>query len=78
MAQIEEVRTSAAPASLPVFSQAIKGNGMVFCSGNIGLDKDTSKLVEGGIKAQTVCLCLCLTWKLSKLITLEGANVKEP
>lgn len=51
---IEEIRTDNAPKPLPVFSQAIKANGMVFCSGNIGLDKDTWKLVDGGIKAQTV------------------------
>lgn len=53
---ISEVRTTNAPEPLPVFSQAIKGNGMVFCSGNIGWDKDTLKLVDGGIKAQTVTL----------------------
>ena len=55
MTTITEIRTPNAPAPLPVFSQAIKANGMVFCSGNIGLDKDTWKLVEGGIKVQTVC-----------------------
>ncbi|KAH8821298.1 endoribonuclease L-PSP [Xylogone sp. PMI_703] len=53
MAEITEVKTTNAPAPMPVFSQAIKANGMVFLSGNIGLDKDTWKLVEGGIKAQT-------------------------
>ena len=54
MGEITEVKTTNAPKPLPVFSQAIKANGMVFCSGNIGLDKDTWTLVEGGIKAQTV------------------------
>jgi enamine deaminase RidA (YjgF/YER057c/UK114 family) len=54
MSGITEIKTPNAPAPLPVFSQAIKANGMVFCSGNIGLDKDTWTLVEGGIKAQTV------------------------
>jgi hypothetical protein len=54
MTTVTEIRTPNAPAPLPVFSQAIKANGMIFCSGNIGLDKDTWKLVEGGIKAQTV------------------------
>ncbi|KIN06100.1 hypothetical protein OIDMADRAFT_17158 [Oidiodendron maius Zn] len=53
MGEITEVKTTNAPKPLPVFSQAIKANGMVFCSGNIGLDKDTWTLVEGGIKAQT-------------------------
>lgn len=54
MSEITEVKTTNAPKPLPVFSQAVKANGMVFCSGNIGLDKDTWTLVEGGIKAQTV------------------------
>jgi len=51
---ITEVKTPNAPAPLPVFSQAVKANGMVFVSGNIGLDPITWKLVEGGIVAQTV------------------------
>jgi 2-iminobutanoate/2-iminopropanoate deaminase len=54
MSGITEIKTLNAPAPLPVFSQAIKANGMVFCSGNIGFEKDTKTLVEGGIKAQTV------------------------
>jgi enamine deaminase RidA (YjgF/YER057c/UK114 family) len=54
MGAIIEIRTTNAPAPMPVFSQAIKANGLVFVSGNIGLDKDTWKLVGGGIKSQTV------------------------
>ena len=54
MSAITEIKTPNAPAPLPVFSQAIKANGFVFVSGNIGLNKDTWTLVEGGIKAQTV------------------------
>ncbi|KFA53330.1 hypothetical protein S40293_06661 [Stachybotrys chartarum IBT 40293] len=47
---LEAVRTDAAPAPLPVFSQAIKANGMVYLSGNIGLDPKTSQVVEGTVK----------------------------
>lgn len=54
MSDITEIKTANAPRPLPVFSQAIKANGLVFVSGNIGLDKDTWTLVSGGIKAQTV------------------------
>ena len=54
MSAITEIKTPNAPAPLPVFSQAIKANGFVFVSGNIGFDKDSWTLVEGGIKAQTV------------------------
>ncbi|KUJ21023.1 endoribonuclease L-PSP [Mollisia scopiformis] len=50
---IQEIRTTNAPAPLPVFSQAIKANGMVFVSGNIGFNVETWTLVEGGIQAQT-------------------------
>jgi 2-iminobutanoate/2-iminopropanoate deaminase len=54
MSDITEIKTTNAPRPLPVFSQAIKANGLVFVSGNIGFDKDTWTLVSGGIKAQTV------------------------
>ncbi|KAI0475602.1 L-psp endoribonuclease family protein [Xylariaceae sp. FL0804] len=47
------VTSDKAPAPLPVFSQAIKYNGMVYCSGNVGKDPVTRKLAEGGVKAET-------------------------
>jgi len=50
---IQEISTTNAPAPLPVFSQAIKANGFVFVSGNIGLIPGAWTLVEGGIQAQT-------------------------
>ncbi|POS77806.1 mmf1 [Diaporthe helianthi] len=47
MSKAESVLTDKAPKPLPQFSQAIKYNGLVFCSGNIGLDPATSVAVEG-------------------------------
>lgn len=47
------VATDKAPAAIGPYSQAIKANGMVFCSGQVGLDPTTMKLVEGGVEAQT-------------------------
>ncbi|TPX07650.1 uncharacterized protein E0L32_010648 [Thyridium curvatum] len=52
MATKQEVSTSKAPAPLPQFSQAIKHNGMVYCSGNVGLSPETRKLAEGGATAE--------------------------
>jgi reactive intermediate/imine deaminase len=49
----EAVLTSNAPPPLPFFSQAIKCNGMVYCSGSIGTDPTTLKLVEGGVADRT-------------------------
>lgn len=49
------VLTSAAPPPLPgVLSQAITANGVVYCSGSLGVDPKTLKLVEGDIGARTV------------------------
>jgi len=45
----EAVLTDKAPAPLPFFSQAIKCQGMVYCSGSIGVDPASGKIVEGGV-----------------------------
>ncbi|KAM5380349.1 hypothetical protein ACJZ2D_003451 [Fusarium nematophilum] len=48
---MEAVFTDAAPAPLPQFSQAVKHNGMVYCSGNIGAIPGTKlELVQGTVK----------------------------
>ena len=47
------VYTPSAPKPLPHFSQAVTYNNMVYCSGNIGLDPATNKLVEGTVTDRT-------------------------
>ena len=47
------VKAPDALPTLPVFSQATISKGHVYVSGTIGMTKDF-KLVEGGVKAQTV------------------------
>lgn len=54
MPQKEAVSTDKAPAPLPFFSQAIKCQGMVYCSGSIGVDPATKKLVEGTVADRCV------------------------
>lgn len=54
MSQLQRVSTDKAPKPLPQFSQAVKFGDLVYCSGNIGLDPVSWKLVDGGIKEQTV------------------------
>jgi 2-iminobutanoate/2-iminopropanoate deaminase len=48
----ETIATQAAPAAVGPYSQAIKANGFVFASGQLGLDPATGKLQEG-LEAQT-------------------------
>jgi 2-iminobutanoate/2-iminopropanoate deaminase len=44
--------TSGAPAAIGPYSQGIATDGYVFCSGQVGADPATGKLVEG-VEAQT-------------------------
>jgi 2-iminobutanoate/2-iminopropanoate deaminase len=49
---LREVATSNAPAAIGPYSQAIDAGGMLFCSGQVGIDPATKKLADG-IEAQT-------------------------
>jgi 2-iminobutanoate/2-iminopropanoate deaminase len=43
----KEVASSAAPAAIGPYSQAIEIDGFVFCSGQLGLDPVTGTLLDG-------------------------------
>lgn len=47
------IATSAAPSAIGPYSQATAMPGMVFTSGQLGLDAATGNFVEGGIEGQT-------------------------
>jgi 2-iminobutanoate/2-iminopropanoate deaminase len=47
------IQTETAPAAIGPYSQAIRANGLVFCSGQIPIDPATGAFVEGGIGEQT-------------------------
>lgn len=47
------INTTKAPAAIGPYSQAIEANGMLFISGQIPLNPQTGKLVDGGISEQT-------------------------
>jgi len=53
MSEREVVSTKAAPAAIGPYSQAIAAQGMVFCSGQVAIDPETSALVPGGVAEQT-------------------------
>lgn len=52
------------------YSPAVEANGLIFFSGQIPIDSDTGKIVEGDIKIQTQ---QCLN-NLSKLLFAAGVN----
>ncbi|KAL8774078.1 MAG: hypothetical protein Q9209_001186 [Squamulea sp. 1 TL-2023] len=47
------VRTDKAPPPLPFFSQAIICQGMVYCSGSIGMSPVTKQMIDGGVGDRT-------------------------
>ena len=51
---LEAVITAAAPAPVGPYSQAVKAAGLLFCSGQIGLDPTTGQLVgDGDVEVET-------------------------
>jgi enamine deaminase RidA (YjgF/YER057c/UK114 family) len=55
MATKTAVLTKNAPAPAPFLSQALICQGMVYCSGSVGMDPSTSQIVKGSVKERAVC-----------------------
>lgn len=47
------ISTSKAPAAIGPYSQAIEVNGTLYISGQVPIDPETAKVVEGDISVQT-------------------------
>jgi len=47
------VSTSAAPQPIGPYSQGVISGGLLFCSGQIGIDPETGELIQGDVAAQT-------------------------
>ncbi|KAH7110748.1 Endoribonuclease L-PSP/chorismate mutase-like protein [Dactylonectria macrodidyma] len=71
---LEAVSTTSAPTPLPQFSQAIKYNGMVYCSGNIGFLPGTNpELVQGTVKDRARQAIK----NLEAILTASGSSLKN-
>lgn len=51
--QKKVISTNNAPKAIGPYSQAIEANGMLFISGQIPVNPQTGKIVDGGIREQT-------------------------
>ncbi len=51
--KIKEVRSNKAPKPAGPYSQSVRIGKFLFCSGQIGIDPNSGKLVGGGIKSET-------------------------
>ena len=50
--KLERVSTDSAPKAIGPYSQGIKSNGFVFCSGQIPINPATGELVTGSMTDQ--------------------------
>ena len=50
---MKAISTTAAPAAIGPYSQAIEANGFVYASGQLPIDPATGQFPDGGIKEQT-------------------------
>lgn len=47
------IYTTSAPEPVGPYSQAILADNTLYCSGQIGIDPKTNKIVEGGVEEET-------------------------
>ena len=67
------IQTGNAPGAVGPYSQAIEKNGTLFISGQICLDPQTGKLVEGGIREQT----LQVLKNIDSILSAAGYSKKD-
>lgn len=48
-----EISTRSAPAAIGPYAQAISEGGWLFCSGQIGVDAASGRIIDGGVAAET-------------------------
>lgn len=72
----EIISTESAPGAIGPYSQAIKVNGMVFCSGQIPIDVATGEFVSHDVAEQTDQVLKNLTAVLNAAGTDLNAVVK--
>jgi 2-iminobutanoate/2-iminopropanoate deaminase len=67
---VRRISTANAPQAIGPYSQGVIANGLLFTAGQIAIDPQTGRLVEGGFAAQTERV---LT-NLSAVLEAAGAN----
>jgi len=69
----EVVSTEAAPGAIGPYSQAIKVNGMVFCSGQIPIDPATGQFASEDVTGQTEQVLK----NLSAVLEASGSSLEQ-
>ncbi|MCG3198749.1 MAG: reactive intermediate/imine deaminase [Candidatus Omnitrophica bacterium] len=70
---VRMVATTLAPKAQGPYSQAIECDGLLYCSGQVALDPETGKLIEGGIQEQTERVLKTLSF----ILTTGGSDLNH-
>ena len=62
-----------APKAVGPYSLAVKAGNLIITAGQLGLDAETGKLVEGGVQAQTEKAIM----NLNAILTAAGASLSN-
>lgn len=69
----EIVKTNKAPVPIAPYSQGVKANGMLYVAGQIGLNPESRKLVEGGVEAETIQIME----NIKAIVEAAGAKLED-
>jgi 2-iminobutanoate/2-iminopropanoate deaminase len=70
---MKKIQTTGAPQAIGPYSQGIVANGIVYCSGQLGLVPETGVICEGGIVAETERVLE----NLSAILAAAGSTLSE-
>lgn len=73
MSSIKIIHSDDAPKAVGPYSQAVLSGGMLYASGQIGLDPEAGKLVADDVDAQA----LQVTKNLSAVLQAAGASLSD-
>ncbi|MGB8012339.1 MAG: RidA family protein [Terriglobales bacterium] len=69
----EVIATREAPKAIGPYSQAIRGAGLIFTSGQIAIDPATSQVIAGDVRAQTERVLK----NLAAILTAAGSGLEK-
>ncbi len=70
---MENIHTERAPQAIGPYSQAVRAQGWIFCSGQIPLDPASMELIAGDIRAQTERVLL----NLQAVLEAAGSSLRK-
>lgn len=73
MSSIKVIHSDDAPKAVGPYSQAVACGGVLYCSGQIGLDPETGQLVGSDVESQAKQV----TKNLSAVLTEAGAELTD-